>query len=467
MIGEILQAMADGLNQRPLDRDVTIKFAFDGAETVRLVVTDGHARLEQGDGQADATLWASAEDAAQLFSGQFDSLKAFMSGKLRVEGDLQALMLLQRVMPESESQVARTVRGQRVPYIAPPNSPSLKHWKKKLAVRFGNQIPLLKRVADALGFYVGAAVGSPESEEAQALLPTHFNMVGAENAFKWGAMSPKVGDYDFSLTDAFVEYAAGHGLRLRGHVLIWGRAGKPSDLEQVIRADADPAAKARELMRTHIKTAAGRYRGKVQVWDVVNEPLSYGGKGLDDNIFTQTVGEGYVGEAFRLAREIDPGAELVLNEQIPAGQYAGGQAARGLLALLEKLLDDGVPIDGVGLQSHLLMGLPDYDAFQRYLESIADMGLFIELTEVDARLGLFAEANDPLGAQAALFHQLAARCRAVSAVKGITLWGVSDAVSWLDHIPPFDAGAPNQPLLLDQHGTPKPAYYALAEGLLG
>ena len=114
-----------------------------------------------------------------------------------------------------------------------------------------------------------------------------------------------------------------------------------------------------------------------------------------------------------------------------------------------------------------MMGLPDYDAFQRYLEPIAEMGLFIELTEVDARIGLFADADDPLGAQAELFHQLAARCRAVSQVKGITLWGVSDAASWLDHFPPFDAGAPNQPLLFDQYASLKPAYYAFVDGLLG
>jgi endo-1,4-beta-xylanase len=320
-------------------------------------------------------------------------------------------------------------------------------------------------VADQRGFYVGAAVASPHTEAAQNILPHEFNMVGAENAFKWRYLAPKVGQYDFTAADAFAVYAAEHNLRLRGHVLIWGRAGKPADLEHVVRAAGDPAQKLEQVMREHIHTVAGRYRGQVHVWDVVNEPLAYGGTGLDDNIFTQTLGEDYIAQAFRFARQADRDAKLVLNEQIPASQYGGGEAARSLLALLKKLVDDGVPVDGVGLQSHMLMGIPSSEGFLDYLRAISDLGLFIELTEVDLRIGRCAKADDPVGAQAEAYHRLASACAQVSAVRGIMTWGVSDAETWLDTLSPFDAGAPNQPLLFDINGQRKPAYYACVDGI--
>ncbi len=322
----------------------------------------------------------------------------------------------------------------------------------------------MRQVADDRGLFVGAAINRPDVASAAMVVPREFNQVGAENAFKWHAVANHVGEYDFTLTDAFADYAAKHGMRLRGHTLIWGRAGRPKDLEIVARAGVDPEATMRGLMRDHIETMLTRYRGKVHAWDVVNEPMAYGGVGLDPNIFVETVGEGYVAEAFHMARAVDADVELVLNEQISATQYAdvGGEQ---FYLFAKKLLDEGVPIDGIGIQGHQLMDIPDREALHTYLRRLEDLGVFIEITEMDMRIGLFSGRDDPLGGQAEAHQMCAEVFASVPAVRGIMFWGAADTDTWLDQFPPFDAGAPNQPLLFDRNLEAKPAYYGFLDGL--
>ncbi|MYH87123.1 MAG: endo-1,4-beta-xylanase, partial [Acidimicrobiaceae bacterium] len=268
----------------------------------------------------------------------------------------------------------------------------------------------------------------------------------------------------FTLTDAFAEYAERHDMRLRGHALVWGRGGRPHNLESTLRASSDQRKTLLRLMREHISTVAARYRGKVAVWDVVNEPMAYSGTGLDKNVFFETLGEEYVVESFRLARAADPEAELVLNEQISWNEY-DGRSASEFVDFVRRLLDVETPIDGIGLQGHMLMGTPDPVALDRFLRRIEDLGLFIEITEMDMRIGLFADEQDPLGAQADSYNMLAEVFAAVPAVRGVMFWGAADSHTWLDSFPPFDAASPNQPLLFDRDLKPKPAYYAFMAGL--
>ncbi|MXW62207.1 MAG: hypothetical protein F4Y27_10490 [Acidimicrobiaceae bacterium] len=462
---QILERTARKINEG--DSDITATYQFvverpDGRDVHRLVIVDGECELLPDEGEATSTVVVSQEDAPLIFSGRFDSMKAFMEGRMRIEGDLMAMSVLSSFMSLSESSAAVASQPQSLGFLSPLDSPSLAGWEARLADRL-TMPQSLREVAQVRDFYIGAAISAPTGPHAE-LVSREFNGIGAENAFKWNRLAKFVGDYDFTLTDAFAEYAERHDMRLRGHALVWGRGGRPHNLESTLRASSDQRKTLLRLMREHISTVAARYRGKVAVWDVVNEPMAYSGTGLDKNVFFETLGEEYVVESFRLARAADPEAELVLNEQISWNEY-DGRSASEFVDFVRRLLDVETPIDGIGLQGHMLMGTPDPVALDRFLRRIEDLGLFIEITEMDMRIGLFADEQDPLGAQADSYNMLAEVFAAVPAVRGVMFWGAADSHTWLDSFPPFDAASPNQPLLFDRDLKPKPAYYAFMAGL--
>ncbi|MBI3786363.1 MAG: endo-1,4-beta-xylanase, partial [Deltaproteobacteria bacterium] len=155
--------------------------------------------------------------------------------------------------------------------------------------RPGSDCRLAEAAAEA-GVWVGAAIGDPSAPAAQAVVGKHFNSVTAENAMKWHSVAPTVGNYDFTHADAIVELAESRGVRVRGHTLIW-RTEQPDDLRSQILAAGDPAGRMHEILAQHIRTEVGRYRGRVAVWDVVNEPLAVAGSQMDNNIFMETLGE--------------------------------------------------------------------------------------------------------------------------------------------------------------------------------
>ncbi|WP_420639142.1 endo-1,4-beta-xylanase [Candidatus Poriferisocius sp.] len=458
----ILEQVEQAVNASDADFTATFQFVCEPEGTYRLVVVDGQCDLRVGAGEAVSTVVADADDAVLIFSGKADSMKAFMEGRMRIEGDLMAMSVLTQFTAGGTRSTGGPPAHPRVGYLAPAESPSHEWWREQ-ALEASEGRPLRQVAADR-GLHVGAAIATPSLPSADALVPREFNQVGAENAFKWGTLAKRVGEYDFSVADAFVRYAQRHDLRLRGHTLIWGRAGRPTDLEATIRAASDPTATLRQLMGEHIDTVLNRYRGQVAAWDVVNEPMAYGGEGLDRNVFSDHLGDDYVAEAFAMARSVDTEVDLVLNEQIPANQYndVGGEQFH---RFAEKLIGQGVPIDGIGIQGHQLMSVPDPVELRDYLRRIEDLGVFIEITEMDMRIGLFADRDDPLGAQAEAYHRCAEVLASVPAVRAVMFWGAADTDTWLDHFPPFDAAAPNQPLLFDRNLEPKPAYYAFLHGL--
>lgn len=321
----------------------------------------------------------------------------------------------------------------------------------------------LAQTAAQAGVWIGEAIADPSAAPEQATVPGHFNALTSENAMKWGSLAPTVAHYDFATADAVVAFAQRTHSRLRAHTLVW-HSQQPRDLETEVEAAPDPAARLRELMRQHIRTVVERYRGKVAVWDVVNEPLDDVAGKLRDSVFSRLLGEAYIGEAFRLTRELDPDAELFLNEFLLG--YSGSKA-NGLRSLLRRLLDQGVPIDGVGIQAHFfpVFTLATRDQIQGYLRSIADLGLKVEITELDVSISHFLDDPDPLARQAEFYRDVVAACMAVTACQAVTLWGIHDGNSWLDRAPPWDAQAPNRPLLFDADLMPKPAYYAVRDAL--
>jgi endo-1,4-beta-xylanase len=330
----------------------------------------------------------------------------------------------------------------------------------------------LAETARQAGVFVGATIGSPDLPAEQATIPRDFNSITPENAMKWGSLAPTVGNYDFADADAIADFAASAGVRLRGHTLLW-KNQLPADLEDTVEAATDPATKLRELIDEHLSTVVPRYRDVVAVWDVVNEPLHEFTGDLDLNIFGRTLGETYIDEAFRRAHELDSDAQLVLNEfflSYGVGTPFEGKT-RGFLDLVERLLDRGVPVHGVGVQAHFnglapaLIPLPTREEFEGFLRALADLGVFVELTELDVSTNYFRGDPDPFARQAEFYGEVVEACMAVPRCTAVTTWGIDDSRTWLDRWWLSAPLAPHEPLLFDAALEPKPAYFAVRDAV--
>lgn len=325
----------------------------------------------------------------------------------------------------------------------------------------------LREAAAVAGLRIGVALDRKVIEGGRpgaALAAQQFDSVTAENAMKWGALSPAPGQYDFTGADALVTFAQANGQRVRGHTLLWGRLnGPPAWWSAELAGAANPAQRAGELIDAHVATVAGRFAGAIESWDVVNEPFAAFGGAMDSaSPFQQALGSAYVERALRTAHGADPLARLFLNE---VNLEIDDAKLDGMVALASGLLANGVPLHGIGFQGHFLFP-PSFDDLRARLQRVADLGLDVELTEVDLPISRFAGSPDPLAAQAAAYAEIVRACLAVSRCTGITLWGLEDGDTWLDQAALWSLLAPNRPLLFDASLAPKPAFFAVRDALL-
>ncbi len=191
------------------------------------------------------------------------------------------------------------------------------------------------------GVDVGAAVDADalrSDDTYREAVAANFTSVTPENAMKWTVIRPQADEWDWAAADEIVDFAEQEGLDVRGHTLVWGQDagnGLPAWLEQI----EDPA-ELRAAVERGIREQVGRYRGRVDRWDVVNEPLDHVGAELNDNVFLERLGPGYIGDAFRAAAAADPDAELWLNDFSTEIQP---DKADALVELVEQLVDDDAP----------------------------------------------------------------------------------------------------------------------------
>jgi endo-1,4-beta-xylanase len=328
----------------------------------------------------------------------------------------------------------------------------------------------LAELATKHGLFFGAAANANLLANDPDFAPTlsrEFNSLTPENCMKWGHLSREPGEYNFSDADAIMVFAQENSIRVRGHALFWSRLnGPPQWLEAELENADDSPAHLRKLMAEHVEKVVGRYRGEIDTWDVVNEPLGFLSGELDtENVFYRVLGEDYIAEAFELAHAADPEARLVLNETnietLPG-------KAEGLVNLVTRLVDAGVPIDGVGIQGHFMWpfpenaeGLPDQSQLKEMMQPFADLGLTVEITELDISLQLFADDNTSLNDQAEVYAAYTRACLELEACSGITVWGISDGNTWLDSSQLTKFEAPHQPLLFDDDYQPKASYFSI------
>jgi len=320
----------------------------------------------------------------------------------------------------------------------------------------------LKTLADSIDFNIGVAIGPAADFKT---ISKEFNSVVGENDFKPGKLlvNAKNWTFDFSKADKLLAFADANNMRMRGHTLIWGKfpgMTYPAAWGKMISESNDKKKVMEGLMARYIQEVLSHFKGKILTWDVVNEPMR--GEGLYQSIFTEALGEEYLDLAFKLARKADPEVSLFLNEQINDYDGPSGQA---FLKQLERLVERNVPIDGVGLQCHHIKNKHDINALKRYMHSIGELGLKVEITELDVRLLLFNDNDDPYAAQGKQFEAITKLCIEEPACSGLTLWGLTDGANWMDQIPPFKWKSPNAPNIYDEDMNRKPAYLGIWNAL--
>jgi endo-1,4-beta-xylanase len=330
-------------------------------------------------------------------------------------------------------------------------------------------------------FYVGVAVNSSQitgaDADGDALIVEQFNSITPENVMKWEVIHPRTDAYNFSVADKYVEFGQQHRMFIVGHNLCW-HSQTPA---WVFKDDkGNPLTRDALLQRLHdhIQTVVGRYKGKVQSWDVVNEALNEDGT-MRQSQWQKIIGDDYVVKAFQYAHEADPAAQLNYNDY----NLENSAKRKGAIELVKKLKAAGVPIAVVGSQAHLHLSTGSADDEDAAIEELSTAGVKVAITELDidvlpaawsqtADVGVKIQENAklnpyPNGLPPDVQQQLTKRYADLFAVfwkhrdvlNRVTFWGTTDKTSWLNNWPV--RGRTSYPLLFDRQGKPKPAFYAV------
>lgn len=292
----------------------------------------------------------------------------------------------------------------------------------------------------------------------------HFTSVTTENALKLSVVRPSPTTWNWAPADEIVDFADANGLDVRGHTLAWvNESGSQNGLPQWMRDLTDPVA-FRTAVFESVDEVVGRYRGRVDRWDVVNEAFEYPLGLLAPSAFDR-LGPDYIAELFTAAHAADPDASLWLNE-VFTDLFPG--KADALVQLVASLRQRGVPIHGVGLQTHMTLSpaAPNPGSISGLVTRLRNLGVDVAITELDVPLGPARTEQ----AQVAIYRQVATECL-VAGCSEITVWGVGDGFTTLDsdgqraNNPFLSAffSLPSKPLLLDTNLQPKAAYAAVVE----
>ncbi|PRY13865.1 endo-1,4-beta-xylanase [Pontibacter ummariensis] len=331
-------------------------------------------------------------------------------------------------------------------------------------------------------FYVGAALNgrqvSGNDAKALNLIQEQFNTISPENLLKWESVHPQPDVYNFEPADNYVTLGEQEDMFIVGHTLVWhnqtpkwvfeDEQGKPVSKEVLLKR-----------MEDHINTVAGRYKGKIDSWDVVNEALNDDGT-LRQSKWLQIIGEEYLQKAFEFARQADPEAELYYNDY----NLWKPEKRAGAVRLVRSLQEKGIKVDGVGMQGHYGLESPSLEDIEASIKAFSDLGVKVSFSEVDidvlpnpsGRAGADIDATFDFdekynvyttGLPDSVQQQLTARYAELfdlfkkhsDKIDRVTFWGVTDNDSWLNNWP--IKGRTSYPMLFDREYQPKPAYEAV------
>jgi endo-1,4-beta-xylanase len=262
-------------------------------------------------------------------------------------------------------------------------------------------------------------------------------------------VEPRRGNLAYAAADSLIQFANDHNQRVRGHTLVWHNQ-LPTWLTQGSFSDSELA----DILHAHVTDEVSHFRGQIYAWDVVNEPFNEDGT-WRDSVWFRAIGPDYVASALTWAHEADPDARLYINDYNVESINPKSDA---LYALARDLLASGVPLQGVGIQSHLALQNAFPATLEPNLQRFADLGLEVAITEADVRIALPVSGVELTG-QADYFSRLLSACLAVDGCVSYTVWGFTDAHSW---VPSRFAGQ-GAATLFDEQLQPKPAYSALTD----
>lgn len=326
--------------------------------------------------------------------------------------------------------------------------------------------------AQRTGRHFGAAVKSRllrDDAAFRAAILRECDMLVEEYELKRGTTEPRPGRYDFSGADQIIDFAQQHGMRARGHALVW-YAANPPWLEPALKAGN--ARQRQDLVTAYIDVAMRRYAGRIAEWDVVNEALEPNQGRADgmrmDSMWMRSLGEHYIDIAFHTARAADPDAMLFLTDfGLEQDSPRCERRRTALLKLLDRLMTRGVPIDAIGIQGHLKPYKEPFNErlFADFLQALRGYGLRLSITEFD-----IADRGGPpnpgkrdreVASVAKAFLDVALDNPAMGS---ILCWGLSDRYSWLSNFPDYKwpDGQLSRGLPLDGNMARKPLWDAIA-----
>ncbi|WP_207431382.1 endo-1,4-beta-xylanase [Sabulibacter ruber] len=325
-------------------------------------------------------------------------------------------------------------------------------------------------------FHIGTALNAQQITGQDAagiqVVKENFNAIVAENCMKSGMIQPREGQFNFDLPDRFVKFGEENKMLINGHTLVWH-----SQAPRWFFTDSLGRDVSREVliqrMKTHIRSVVGRYKGRVHTWDVVNEAI------LDDGSwrkskFYEIIGKDFIKLAFQFAKEADPKAELYYNDY----SMAIPKKRDGVVAMVKELQQQGVKIDGIGMQGHIGLTFPTTEEFEKSILAFSGLGVKVMITELD--LTVLPSPGGNVGADVAANFEYQQKMNpypnglpdSVSQafneryldffklflkhqdkISRVTLWGVSDKDSWRNGWPV--RGRTDYPLLFDRDNKPK------------
>ena len=313
--------------------------------------------------------------------------------------------------------------------------------------------------------FIGTAARASQLSEGlyAATLAREFNMLEPEDELKWEVSHPAPTTFDFLPADRLVTFARMHHMKVRGHTLVWQHQIPPW-LEQ----GTFSAAQLNRLLKEHIDTVVGHYRGQIFAWDVVNEAFDENGQ-LRSTIWSNNPGIGvgpgtaFIETALRWTHAADPQALLFLNE---AESETVNRKSDAIYAVVRDLKRRGVPLDGIGLQMHISDLNPDFAGIAANIHRFAALGLQVHITEMDVAVPVdgSGKPRNPgdLTRQADVYRRIAQICFFEVRCTAFQTWGFTDKYSWIRS---SSKGSKGAALLFDQSYAPKPAYFALREGM--
>ncbi len=395
-----------------------------------------------GNSLGNSATWAD-EALAGILSGRWPAVRSFAWWNDHWENDSNPshntemrVEALPRLAAVFKSRLSRTNNlGDRPPIFSKievaKDSPPLKTLAQQRGIRFG---------AMYQSVFCSASYDKIFETEMNAMTTGIFWTDGSRNSRT---------EFDFSEMDAKVNWGRARSMDIHGHILVWF-----DEMPDWVKAA--PKADVEAIMNEHIDTVVGRYKGKIKVWDVVNEAINDDDTGTlrQGHKWTEAMGDDYIRKAFVRAHTADPSAILRYNDYYMESSKAKFEGVKALLINLKK---QGAPVHALGWQMHVKPGSFDPDVLLGRMNEIADLGFDNYITELDVELPENASAAD-YEKQKQTFKKVVETALAARRLKSIVVWGLRDGDQWWL--------TENHPLLFNENLEKKPAYFGVQEALL-